>query len=36
MCWTTKKVDNNDNATDAGNDQYIFVLTILGKTKQRY
>ena len=29
-----KKLDDNDNATDEGNDQSIFVLTILGKIKE--
>ena len=28
-----KKLDVNDNATDAGNDQSMFVLTILEKIK---
>ena len=29
-----KKLDADDNATDAGNDQSMFVLTILEKIKQ--
>ena len=28
-----KKLDDNRNATDAGNDQFMFVLTILENTK---
>ena len=30
-----KETGNNDNATDAGADQAIFVLTVLGKIKKR-
>ena len=33
-CWTIKKLDDNYNATDAGNDQYMFVSTILEKIKE--
>ena len=29
-----KKIGNNDNATDAGNDQYMFFLAILEKMKE--
>ena len=33
--WTIKKLDAEDNATDAGdNDQLMFVLTILEKIKE--
>ena len=30
-----KKLDNNDNATDSGADQSMFVLTILEKQKKQ-
>ena len=30
-----KETGNNDNATDAGADQAIFVLTVLGKIKKQ-
>ena len=29
ICWAIKKLQNNGNATDAGNDQSMFLLTIL-------
>ena len=29
-----KKLDGDDNATDTGNDQSIFILTILEKVKE--
>ena len=33
--WTIKKkLDDNDNAIDDGNDQSMFVLTILEKIKE--
>ena len=32
--WAIKKQDNNIDATDADNDQSMFVLTILGKIKE--
>ena len=34
ICLTVKKLDANGNSTDAGNNQYMFVLTILGKIKE--
>ena len=32
--WTIKKLDSNGQTTDAGNDQTMFVLTILEKLKR--
>ena len=29
-----KKLDDNDNARDAGNDQFLFILAILEKIKE--
>ena len=33
MFQTIKKLDNNDNAIDAGNNQSMFYLTILHRNK---
>ena len=34
FAWQFKKLNDNGNATDVGNDQSIFVLTILEKVKE--
>ena len=34
ICLTVKKLDANGNSTDASNNQYMFVLTILWKIKE--
>ena len=34
ICWTIKKLGNHGNATDAANDQSMFVLTVLEKNEE--